>query len=288
MNDSKISQIKIGKHRVGIIGLETVLEKVSRECENKSDEFICATMFQLLSKKNYIAETVHEQYKRAFIREYKKYMGLSVEKTNSWLEIKILGGGCNICNSLENTVMEVLSELNLPADVEHITQKDQIRKYDVQDGPALVINQNVVANGIIPLKQEIKSLLGKFHRWDAEKKESGKQVLVKNIPFSELESLAGLVDYCSGQIVSRTFVQNSSVSITLFAFDKGEKINTHTASGDAMLQVLDGEALVTINNEQMTVLSHQTVVMPADIPHSVAAPRRFKMLLTVVKRRDKA
>ena len=179
--------------------------------------------------------------------------------------------------------MEVLSELNLPADIEHITEEDRIRKYHVQDGPALVINQEVVANGVVPLKKEIKSLLGKFNKQDIEKKEIQKQVLVKNIPFSEPHAFVDLIDYREGKIVSRTFAQNSLVSITLFAFDKGEKISTHTASGDAMLQVLDGQALVTIDNKPIKILCNQTVVMPADIPHSVQASQRFIMLLTIVK-----
>jgi quercetin dioxygenase-like cupin family protein len=111
-----------------------------------------------------------------------------------------------------------------------------------------------------------------------------KPTLVKNIPFSEPHDLAGLVDYAEGRVVSRTFAQNSSVSITLFAFEAGEGVSTHTAPGDAMLQVLDGEALVDIDGKKMTVAPGQVVVMPADVPHAVTAVKRFKMLLTVVKK----
>jgi quercetin dioxygenase-like cupin family protein len=111
-----------------------------------------------------------------------------------------------------------------------------------------------------------------------------KPVLIKNIPFSEALDLAGLVDYAEGRVVSRTFAQNSALSLTLFAFDKGEGVSTHTAPGDALLQVLDGEALVDIDGKKITVAAGQVVVMPADIPHSVTAGQRFKMLLTVVKK----
>ena len=111
-----------------------------------------------------------------------------------------------------------------------------------------------------------------------------KPILIKNIAFSEPLDLAGLVEYGEGRVVSRTFAQNSSVSLTLFAFDAGEGVSTHTAPGDAMVQVLDGEALVTIDGKEMTAGPGQVVVMPADIPHSVTAVKRFKMLLTVVKK----
>ena len=110
-----------------------------------------------------------------------------------------------------------------------------------------------------------------------------KQVFIKNIPFSEPQRLTELVEYEEGRVVSRTFAQNPSLSLTLFAFDKGEGVSTHTAPGDAMVQVLDGEATVNIDGKKMTVDTGQVVVMPANVPHSVTGVERFKMLLTVVK-----
>ena len=109
-------------------------------------------------------------------------------------------------------------------------------------------------------------------------------VLIKNIDFSEVHNLADLVDYEGGRVVSRTFAQNPTLSLTLFAFDAGEGVSTHTAPGDAMVHVLDGEAVVNIDGKEMIAGAGQVVVMPADVPHSVTAVQRFKMLLTVVKR----
>ena len=111
-----------------------------------------------------------------------------------------------------------------------------------------------------------------------------KPALIKNITFSEPHNLDELVAYEEGRVVSRTFSQNSSLSLTLFSFDEGEGVSTHTAPGDAMVQILDGEALVNIDGKEMIVSKGQIVVMPADIPHSVTAAKRFKMLLTVVKK----
>ncbi len=91
------------------------------------------------------------------------------------------------------------------------------------------------------------------------------------------------MDYEEGRVVSRTLAQNQGVSITLFAFDKGEGLSTHTSPGDALAYVLDGEANVTIDGTPMAVKANEAVVMPADIPHAVDAQERFKMLLVVVK-----
>ena len=108
-------------------------------------------------------------------------------------------------------------------------------------------------------------------------------VFIKNIPLSERHTLADLVEYEEGHVVSRTFAQNSSLSLTLFAFDQGEGVSTHTAPGDALVQVLDGEASVDIDGKELVIGTGQVVVMPANVPHAVTAVKRFKMLLTVVK-----
>ncbi|MFH2063781.1 MAG: cupin domain-containing protein [Pseudomonadota bacterium] len=111
-----------------------------------------------------------------------------------------------------------------------------------------------------------------------------KEQLIKNIPFSEPQDIVALVDYEEGRVVSRTLANKAAVGITVFAFDKGEGISAHSASGDAMVQILDGEALITIGEKEMTASAGQVVVMPADVPHALQAVSRFKMILTVVKR----
>ena len=106
---------------------------------------------------------------------------------------------------------------------------------------------------------------------------------VKNIPMSQAISLAGLVDVEAGKVISRTFVQRPDLSITLFAFAAGEGVSTHSAPGDAMVYILDGEAKITLGGIPLTAKAGEMVVMPANIPHAVDAEKDFKMLLTVVK-----
>jgi quercetin dioxygenase-like cupin family protein len=106
---------------------------------------------------------------------------------------------------------------------------------------------------------------------------------VKNIPMSVAVSLAGLVDVEPGKVISRTFVQRPDLSITLFAFAAGEGVSTHSAPGDAMVYILDGEAKITLGGVPMIAGTGEMVIMPANIPHAVDAEKDFKMLLTVVK-----
>ncbi len=106
---------------------------------------------------------------------------------------------------------------------------------------------------------------------------------IKNVTFSEPLILVDLVDYQEGRVVSRTFAQTSVMSLTLFAFDKGEGLSSHTAAGDAFVQILDGEAQITIGSQELKVTAGQIVAMPANTPHALHAAKRFKMLLVVVK-----
>ena len=106
--------------------------------------------------------------------------------------------------------------------------------------------------------------------------------LVKNLPLSEAVNLAGLVNIEAGKIISRTFVQRPEVTVTLFSFGAGEGVSTHSAPGDAIVQILEGEAKITIGGNPPTAKTGDIVVMPANIPHAVDAEQDFKMLLTVI------
>lgn len=106
--------------------------------------------------------------------------------------------------------------------------------------------------------------------------------LIKNIEFIQPIILETMVAYQEGQVVSRTLSQGKNLSLTLFAFDKGEEISSHSSSGDAMVYILDGQAKITIGNEVFTVSKGETIIMPANIPHALFAVERFKMFLIVV------
>jgi quercetin dioxygenase-like cupin family protein len=105
---------------------------------------------------------------------------------------------------------------------------------------------------------------------------------IKNIDHETVLNLVEQVEVMPGQVVSRTLAQNKSVSLTLFAFDKGEEISTHESKGDALVHVLEGEGTFTVDGKVHIVKAGEALVMPAGKPHAVFASQAFKMLLTVV------
>lgn len=105
---------------------------------------------------------------------------------------------------------------------------------------------------------------------------------IKNIEKSQVLTLKNEVAYQPGQVVSKTLAQNNALSVTLFAFDKGEEISTHESGGDAFVTCLDGVGRITIDGKDYELHEGESIVMPARHPHAVYGQAQFKMLLVVV------
>jgi len=99
----------------------------------------------------------------------------------------------------------------------------------------------------------------------------------------KVAKLVDLVDYQEGAVVSRTIMSNKSGTVTLFAFDEGQSLSEHTAPFDALVYLIDGEAEVIISGKALQLREGDMVIMPAYEPHAVKAPKRFKMVLLMIK-----
>ena len=115
-------------------------------------------------------------------------------------------------------------------------------------------------------------------RWKGKRK----MAFIKNIDHETVLNLADQIHAEPGQIVSKTLAQNKAVSLTLFAFSKGEEISTHDSIGAAMVHVIDGVGQFTVDGAEHICKAGDVLVMPAKKPHAVFAKEDFKMLLTVV------
>lgn len=97
-------------------------------------------------------------------------------------------------------------------------------------------------------------------------------------------NLAEMVSYQDGSIVSREVISSKGGTITIFAFDKGQGLSEHTAPFDAFVQILDGDADITISGEEFHLKNGDMIIMPAHKPHAVKAGEKFKMLLVLMKK----
>jgi quercetin dioxygenase-like cupin family protein len=99
----------------------------------------------------------------------------------------------------------------------------------------------------------------------------------------EVNRLVDLVAYQEGAVVSRIVIKRDTGNVTLFAFDAGQELSEHTTPYDALVQVVDGEAEVTIAGKTHRLRAGDVILMPAHQPHAVKAVSRFKMLLTMIR-----
>lgn len=105
----------------------------------------------------------------------------------------------------------------------------------------------------------------------------------KGLPGAQVANTAEFVNYQDGAVVSREIFRRPTGNVTLFAFDAGEGLSEHTAPFDALVQVLQGEAEITVAGRSYRVLGGQMILLPAGQPHTVKAVTRFKMLLTMIR-----
>lgn len=94
----------------------------------------------------------------------------------------------------------------------------------------------------------------------------------------------GLVEYQEGSVVSMEVIKKELGTVTLFAFDKGQGLSEHSAPFDAMVQIIDGEAEITLAGEPHKVKKGEMLIMPANVPHALQAVNGpYKMILTMIK-----
>jgi len=143
---------------VGITGLKEAIE-YAKTLQGRPEAEISQALLEKLKLKNYIPASAQEDYKKAFLREYKKALGEQVTEERQGLSVKILGPGCPNCEALERLVMATVAELNLPAEVGHVRDLQEIMAFGVFGTPALVINGEVKSVGRIPGKKMLRQWL---------------------------------------------------------------------------------------------------------------------------------
>jgi len=161
MREKDILRIAVGNNMIGIVGLTGAMEEIAAGHARRSDEDVRAALMARLRKTNYIPGHMEEAYGKAFVREFRKYLGQPFEKEpdRTFLEVKILGQGCARCDGLRQAVIDAASRLNLAVDVEHVTDPREYGRYRVFGFPALVVNGTVRSLDAIPSPEAIERWL---------------------------------------------------------------------------------------------------------------------------------
>lgn len=155
-----VGSLHIGNSRVGIIGLDFLLGEAKKR-DFQDEEALAKFLLEGVKARNYVSSSFEDKYQRALLAEYKKFTGILDEEDilEGILEIKILGSNCPRCQMLEQETMAAITEMDVPADLEHISDPGKIGEYGVMGTPALIVNKKVKSAGKVLKKEEIKRLL---------------------------------------------------------------------------------------------------------------------------------
>ncbi len=100
---------------------------------------------------------------------------------------------------------------------------------------------------------------------------------------SKVLNFSKIIDYSKDGIISKQLLKKPNGNVTLFSFDSGQSLSEHTAPFDALIHIIEGKARIFIDKTEFDLKKGESIVMPANIPHAVAAPEKFKMLLTMIR-----
>jgi hypothetical protein len=159
MEERDYRLVLVGNTQVGLIGLKEIFDELKTQ-KNEPESVLKASLVERAARKNYIPDSIKEDYRKALFREFKKFLGEKIEEERGeFLEIIILGTGCFSCNQLEKDIFAVLSETGIKAGLNHITDPNLMAQYGILPPPALIINGKVKSKGTLPSKSMIKKWL---------------------------------------------------------------------------------------------------------------------------------
>lgn len=104
-----------------------------------------------------------------------------------------------------------------------------------------------------------------------------------NEPYFYIVDLAQQIDIPHNGILSHTLYQSEQLKAVLFGFGAGEELSEHTASKPAIIQILQGEATLTLGDDTVAAKAGAWIYMPPNLKHNVHAQTPLVMLLLLRK-----
>jgi hypothetical protein len=160
MAERSVVRISVEGRAVGIVGLQEIFADLTARHAEASDETIAGELLDRLAAENYVPQGARAAYGKALLREFKKTMGEPVEEEDvEGLHIAVLGPGCFNCDRLEGMIRDVMAEMQIAGDLDHVTDPKEIARYGLLGVPAVVINGRVVSAGTMPVKVTVRRWL---------------------------------------------------------------------------------------------------------------------------------
>lgn len=104
-----------------------------------------------------------------------------------------------------------------------------------------------------------------------------------SIPAGKKFICAKHIEYRSKHITSKTVLYAHGGSVTLFAFDKGMSDSGMNSLHDVLIQIVEGSAQIVFDDNQFMLHKDESFILPADYSHTIYAPDRFKMIVTILR-----
>ncbi len=101
--------------------------------------------------------------------------------------------------------------------------------------------------------------------------------------YTHIADLAARAEPPAQGILSRTIHNDEQLKAVVFGFDQGQELTEHTASKPAILQIIRGEATLTLGEDTLEAQTGAWIHMPAGLRHAVKAKTPVVMLLLLLK-----
>jgi len=99
----------------------------------------------------------------------------------------------------------------------------------------------------------------------------------------EVHSLENIVSYLPSTLVKTPLLKKPTGEIQLIAYDVDEDLVRTIIPFDNFLMLLEGSAIITLQNEERHIKPMECIIIPAHSSCSIKAVERFKMISVVIK-----
>jgi quercetin dioxygenase-like cupin family protein len=109
-----------------------------------------------------------------------------------------------------------------------------------------------------------------------------------NEPYTFIADLNAEVQIPVNGILSRTLYNDDRLKVVLFGFAEGQELSAHTAPMPAVIQIVKGEARLTLGDRTMDAGPGSFAHMPPRLEHALFAKTPVVMLLMMLKQNPNA